>query len=88
MSNFGFYRFAAVSPKLKVGDVEYNINIIIDTIKQINDSKESNIDVILFPELCITGYSCGDMFYNDDILNDALTGLNIICKNNIYIQTI
>ena len=88
MNNFGFYRFAAVSPKLKVGDVEYNINIIIDTIKQINDSKESNIDVILFPELCITGYSCGDMFYNDDILNDALTGLNIICKNNIYTQTI
>ena len=66
--NFGFVRVAAAVPSVKVADVRYNVeqikNIILDAEKQ-------NVEVVVFPELCITGYSCQDLFYQKLLLNQA-----------------
>ena len=54
---------AAAAPKFKVGDIEYNTEQIIEIIE-----KESDCGVIVFPELCITGYTCADLFLSDLLL--------------------
>lgn len=71
----GFIRVAAVSPDLRVADVEYNV----DRIKEHLDHCDHNgAYAAVFPELCITGYTCGDMFFNDALLDAAMDGLHAI----------
>lgn len=71
----GFIRVAACSPDLRVADVEYNV----ERIKaQLEDCDYHGVYAAVFPELCITGYTCGDMFFNDALLQAARDGLNAI----------
>ncbi len=60
MHNFGFMRVAAVTPKVKIGNVEYNVAEILSLAEKIN---QYGADVAIFPELCLTGYTCGDLFF-------------------------
>ena len=57
---FDYIRVASAVPKLSVGNVEYNTNEII---KKLDESVKNNTDVIVFPELCLTGYTCADLFF-------------------------
>ncbi len=66
--NLGYLRVAAVSPEMRVADVNYNTSKIIETIES---SKLQGFQVCLFPELSITGYTCGDLFYQSALLNSA-----------------
>lgn len=50
-------------------------------IKIIEDSKDLDLDILLFPELCISGYSCGDLFYLDTLLNSVLVNIEKIRKH-------
>lgn len=68
MSNYGFVRFVAASPSLKVADCKYNTSEILRLIAQAEEKKAS---AIVFPELCITGYTCGDLFLNRFLLHKA-----------------
>lgn len=77
LKKLGFVRVGAIVPKLKVGDVDFNI---IEIIKQIEKANEEKIQIVCFPELCITGYSCGDLFFQDILLESAKEGLNTILK--------
>ena len=63
-----FVRVCSSSPSIKVGDVEYNKNSII---KEINNALKKNTEVILFPELIITGYTCGDLFFQSHLIKSA-----------------
>ncbi len=74
---FGFIKTAAVSPALKVADCDYNVSEIINEIK--NASKEG-VKLLVFPELSITGYTCGDLFFQNTLLASALAGLKRIVK--------
>lgn len=65
---FGFVRVAAAVPRLKVADCEYNANNIIDMI---NSADKSGIQFIVFPELSITAYTCGDLFHQQALLNES-----------------
>jgi len=56
----GFLRVAAVVPALQVADIRYNTQVIIDALQQ---ATERGCQLALFPELCITGYTCADLFY-------------------------
>lgn len=76
MNNHGFVRVAAASPALKVADCDYNTDEII---KLINKAEEDNISAIVFPELSITAYTCGDLFLQSLLLEEALKSLNRIC---------
>ena len=55
----GFIKVAAATPNIKVADVHYNAEQIIGQIKE---AAEQGAKVIVFPELCITGYTCQDLF--------------------------
>ena len=78
MNNHGFVRVAAASPALKVADCDYNTDEII---KLINKAEEDNISAIVFPELSITAYTCGDLFLQSLLLEEALKSLNRICDS-------
>lgn len=73
----GFIKVGAVTPKIKVADVLYNSNLIID---EINKACENNVNLLVFPELCITGYTCSDLFLQETLLRNAKEALLNICK--------
>ncbi len=82
----GFLKVAVVTPKLKVADVEYNCKEIEGWIQR---AEEKKAKVVVFPELCITGYSCQDLFLQDALLQEARRGLLTIkdhsCKSEAVI---
>ena len=59
---YDYYRTAAAVPDIKVCDVEYNTNQIINML---NEAMASNVKLITFPELSLTGYTCADLFLQD-----------------------
>ena len=58
---YGFVKVAAVSPELKVADVKFNTLKIEEEIAR--QTKEGT-EILVFPELCLCGYTCGDLFYS------------------------
>ena len=75
---YGFVKIGVCTPKIKVADVEYNVGAIKNCLKSATDS---GVEVIVFPELCVTGYTCGDLFFSDVLLNAAERGLIDIAKS-------
>lgn len=73
----GFVKVAAVTPNMRVADVEYNVNEIC---RMIDETTEQGAKVIAFPELCITGYTCGDLFSQEILLREAKQGLYQIAE--------
>lgn len=59
MNDFGFYRVSAIAPEVKIAQPDYNADTII---KHCKGAYEKNVDCIVFPELSLTGYTCGDLF--------------------------
>lgn len=72
--NFGFVKTAAVTPKLRVADCEYNTDEII---KEAQSASEKGAELIVFPELCVTGYTCGDLFFQKALIDSAYIA---VCK--------
>ena len=73
----GFVKVCAASPKLRVADTAYNAN---ECIKLANEASELGAKLIVFPELALTGATCGDLFYSEKLLEGALEAL----KNYMY----
>lgn len=68
----GFVKVAAVTPKIVVADTAYNADIICDCIAE---ASAVGAKVIVLPELCITGYTCGDLFLQEKMLREAKNAL-------------
>ena len=64
----GFYRIAAAAPRLHLGDPAANAKELVRLAK---DAAKNGVAAIVFPELCLTGYTCGDMFFRDELLAAA-----------------
>ncbi|AEV67928.1 NAD(+) synthase [Acetivibrio clariflavus] len=75
---YGFVRVGAAVPKMKVANCEYNCSRIVDLIKRADKEK---VKFLVFPELCITSYSCGDLFHQDILLKEALRQLENVLKD-------
>ena len=71
----GFVRVAAVTPDLRVADTGYNVRKIIEGMEK---CAEEGVKICVFPELSITGYTCGELFLQDALLEGALEGLDEI----------
>ena len=71
----GFIKVAAITPNVKVADVDYNCQEIV---KRIQEAAEKDAKVMVFPELSITGYTCQDLFLQDALLEAAKCGLKTI----------
>ncbi len=68
----GFVKVAAVTPKIVVADPSYNADLICDCIAE---AAAAGAKIIVLPELCITGYSCGDLFLQEKLLREAKNAL-------------
>ena len=75
---YGYARVAAASPELKVADCPFNTEKIIEMI---NEVEKQRTEFLVFPELCITGYSCGDLIRQDLLLEEAKKALLRIAKS-------
>ena len=64
----GFVKVAAVTPDIRVADVEYNKEQIC---RKMDEAAASGAKIIVFPELCVTGYTCSDLFTQDVLLDHA-----------------
>ena len=73
----GFIKVAAVTPKIRVADPAYNAQIIC---QRLEEAYAGGAKIIVFPELCITGYTCGDLFWQQLLLEGALAGLHRIAE--------
>lgn len=71
----GFVKVAAVTPSIKVADVDHNLKEIC---RLIDETVENGAKIIAFPELCVTGYTCGDLFSQDILLKKAKEALKEI----------
>ena len=69
---YDFLRIACACPKVKPADIDFNFEEIS---KKLAEAKELNADITVFPELCLTGYTCQDLFLSAGLLNGALLSL-------------
>lgn len=73
----GFIRVAAASPRLKVADCDYNGKQILECIKE---ADKAGVKLLVFPELSISGYTCGDLFLQDALLEGCQRTLENLLK--------
>ena len=74
-----FVRVAAVTPDIQVASCSRNAEQILDVI-QLMDNED--VHMLCFPELCITGYTCGDLFLQERLLESAKTELDFLVKSS------
>ncbi len=73
----GFVKVAAATPKIQVANCIYNADRIIELIEE---AEKNQVKVLVLPELCLTGYTCGELFLQDILLNSALEQLKRITE--------
>ncbi|MBQ1738163.1 MAG: NAD(+) synthase [Muribaculaceae bacterium] len=81
VTDYGMMRVAAVVPQVNVADVEGNVAHLIESV---NQAVGMGASIVVTPELCVTGYTCGDLFGNDlllDAAEQALVDLNEHYRN-------
>ena len=73
----GFIKVAAGTPKIRVADCRYNAEQIFTMMRE---ADKQGVKVLCLPELCLTGYTCGDLFLQDTLLCGAEEGLQTILE--------
>ena len=81
MNSHGFVRVAAAVPRVHVADPAANAAQVRDLLAQ---AQLQRVDVVTFPELCLTGYTCGDLFQQPVLLDAALAALQRLLKENPF----
>ena len=71
----GFVKVAAAAPEIKVADPQYNAQQIIETMRK---SDELGVKLLVLPALSLTGTTCGDLFYQNTLLQGAAAALRQI----------
>ena len=74
---FGFVRIGCSTPEIRVADCSYNAQRIIRCIRE---ADKCGVRVLCLPELCVTGYTCADLFLQPVLQRGALAALSIICE--------
>ncbi len=81
----GFLRVASATPHIKVADCSGNAQKIIAMAKE---AALNGVSLVVFPELCITGYTCGDLFLQRALLNSAEENLHTIIKETAELDCV
>lgn len=79
----GFVKVAAATPDIKVADCIYNAQSICSDMKK---AAEQGAKIVVFPELCLTGYTCSDLFWQERMLDAAKEGLRKIIKTSLTLD--
>ncbi len=82
---FGFLRVAAATPKVYLANCKKNAEEIV---KNIFDAEKEGASAVVFPELSITGYTCGDLFSRPELIDGAKTALTDIAEKTKNINII
>jgi len=77
MKNYGFIRTAAAVPTVRIADVEYNT---AEICRIADDAYQKEVSILVFPELALTGYSCGDLFAMNPLVDGAEAGIKKILE--------
>lgn len=85
LMNYGYVKVAAAVPRVKVADCKFNAREIE---KEIIIAEGKGVQIIAFPELCVTGYTCGDLFAQQLLLEEAEMGLIQIVSNTRQLDII
>ena len=81
--NNGFIRVGGAVPEISVSDCKKNVDNILELIKE---AQKNHVQVLGFPELCITGYTCGDLFSQQLLLEQANTELQRIVNYSLNLD--
>ncbi len=81
----GYIKCAAITPEIRVADCFFNAKNIIDCLK---NAEKSGARIAVTPELGITGYTCGDLFYQDTLLSGAIDTLKLIVEETEKCDTL
>ena len=81
----GFLKAAALSPALRVADCGYNAAQIVDAMRQCS---QRGVKLAVFPELCLTGYTCGDLFLQRTLQQGALDALDQVLSASIGLDLV
>ncbi len=81
----GFVKVASAIPKVKVADCRHNV---VEINHLIHEAAMSEVQIVVFPELSITGYSCGDLFFQQVLQEDALQGMLEIAERTAHLDII
>jgi len=79
MKELNYIKVCALSPTLKVADCQFNASKIIEELNKVRDEK---VEAAVFPELSITGYTCGDLFFQELLLRDCENALERIVDHS------
>ncbi len=74
-----YFRIACAVPDVEVADVDFNT---AQTAKYIEKAEKEKVDLLVFPELGITGYTCADLFFQQSLINASNSGINTILKTS------
>jgi NAD+ synthase (glutamine-hydrolysing) len=80
MVNYGFVKVAAAIPQVKVADCKWNVSRIELLIKE---AEQQGVQMIVFPELSISGYTCGDLFAQRLITEESEMALMMLLNNTV-----
>ena len=81
----GFIKAAAGTPDVRVADCEFNATEII---RMVHEMEEQGAKVMVFPELCITAYTCGDLFWQENLLEEAKVQLVRIAEETADVDAL
>lgn len=82
-NNFGFVTVGASVPEIRIADVDFNIeHIVSEATRMYSKSVKTGapLSVICFPELCVTGYTCADLFNQNLLITEAFDALYTIAE--------
>ncbi|MDT8336693.1 MAG: NAD(+) synthase [Candidatus Izemoplasmatales bacterium] len=74
----GFLKVTLISPKMEVANPNFNVKEMLKSLEKLNSH------MAVFPELSISSYSCGDLFFHKNLLDDSYQGLDYFLKHNSY----
>lgn len=77
---FDYIRVAAAVPKVKIGDVRANVQEIL---KQTDEALAAGAQIIVFPELSVTGYTCADLFFQKALQSSAMQALDQLAERTL-----
>lgn len=75
--DYGYYRVASSAFEIALGDVETNVSRILDIIER---AEKEDVQLIVFPELSLTGYTCGDLFLRNSFYKECERGLERLLR--------
>ena len=85
MNNSAFIKVASAIPQVQVANCQFNAQRIEALIKQ---AAEKQVQIICFPELCITAYTCGDLFHQELLLDEAEKALLQLVRNTAHLSIV